>query len=44
MLAGVIALGLYSGLVSFLLLRRRIAPLPATLCSMLAWFSSADLL
>ena len=40
MLAGAIALGLYSALVRFLLLQRRIAPLPATLCSMLAWFTS----
>jgi hypothetical protein len=41
MLAGAIALGIYSCFVSWLLIRRPVVPLSATLFSMIVWFAGA---
>jgi len=41
MLLGAVALGIYSSLVTWLLMRRRAGPLRAALLSMIAWFSVA---
>lgn len=39
MVAGAVALGMYSGLVTWLLIRRRGDPLASTLYSLAAWFA-----
>jgi hypothetical protein len=39
MLAGAVALGIYAYVVCRLLIRRRIAPLPAALSSLAVWFA-----
>jgi hypothetical protein len=41
MLLGALALGIYSSVVSWLLMRRRAGPLRAALLSMISWFSVA---
>ena len=44
MLAGTVALGAYSMVVSRLLIRRQMAPLRAALLSMIIWFATAFVL